>query len=119
MTTKEEVFLMAAKSGFALWTREKVVTAIKPIGQDVDITEEIAKLIELAKAQGAAEEREACEKLCEDIGYGFRNLYKGWPPYTGNEDGRANLYVEGQSDGAYECSEALRNRAAKPNQTGE
>ena len=51
MTTKEEVFLMAAKAGLALWTTGTGRTAIKPIGQDVNITEEIIKLIELVKAK--------------------------------------------------------------------
>lgn len=42
-------------------------------------------------------------KLCEDYSNDRYNLYKGRSPYKGNEEGRADNYVEGQSAGAECC----------------
>lgn len=42
-------------------------------------------------------------KLCEDYSNDRYNLYKGRQPYKGNEEGRADNYVEGQSAGADYC----------------
>lgn len=46
-------------------------------------------------------------KLCEDYSNDRYNLYKGRPPYKGNEEGRADNYVEGQSAGADYCVSTL------------
>jgi len=46
----------------------------------------------------------ACEKISEDRW----SLYKGRAPYTGQESGRADPYVEGESTGADKCSDAIR-----------
>ena len=46
-------------------------------------------------------------KLCEDYSDDRYNLYKGRPPYKGNEEGRADNYVEGQSAGAEYCVNIL------------
>lgn len=46
-------------------------------------------------------------KLCEDYSNDRYNLYKGRPPYKGNEEGRADNYVEGQSAGAEHCVNIL------------
>lgn len=46
-------------------------------------------------------------KLCEDYSNDRYNLYKGRSPYKGNEEGRADNYVEGQSDGAGYCVNIL------------
>ena len=42
-------------------------------------------------------------KLCEDYSNDRYNLYKGRSPYKGNEEGRADNYVEGQSAGDECC----------------
>lgn len=42
-------------------------------------------------------------KLCEDYSNDRYNLYKGRSPYKGNEEGRADNYIEGQSAGAELC----------------
>lgn len=42
-------------------------------------------------------------KLCEDYSNDRYSLYKGRQPYKGNEEGRADNYVEGQSAGAEYC----------------
>jgi hypothetical protein len=55
-------------------------------------------------------EREACAKVCEDIGEDLWALYKGRAPYTGKEEGRADMHVQGKSDGADECAAAIRAR---------
>ena len=46
-------------------------------------------------------------KLCEDYRNDRYNLYKGRRPYKGNEEGRADNYVEGQSAGAEHCVNIL------------
>jgi hypothetical protein len=57
-----------------------------------------------------AAERETCAKVCDDIGEDLWSLYKGRAPYTGKEEGRADMHVQGKSDGADECASAIRNR---------
>lgn len=46
-------------------------------------------------------------KLCGDYSNDRYNLYKGRSPYKGNEEGRADNYVEGQSTGAEHCVNIL------------
>jgi hypothetical protein len=38
------------------------------------------------------------------------SLYKGRAPYKGNEEGRADMFVQGESSGAEYCAEAIRNQ---------
>lgn len=61
-------------------------------------------------------EREACAELCDEYGIDKWNLYKGRKPYTGVEEGRAEDYVQGQSDGADNCAQLIRKRS---NATGQ
>lgn len=58
-----------------------------------------------------AAEREACAKVCQAYGADMRALYKGRPPYKGDEEGRASPYIDGQSDAAYSLMEAIRARS--------
>jgi hypothetical protein len=51
-----------------------------------------------------------CVKRCEAIETDQWALYKGRPPYDGTEEGRADNYVQGKSDGAGMCAEALRSQ---------
>ncbi len=46
-------------------------------------------------------------KLCEEYSNDRYSLYKGRQPYKGNEEGRADNYVEGQSAGADYCVSIL------------
>lgn len=55
-------------------------------------------------------EREACATICEEIEHDRYALFKGRSPYTGKEDGRASHYVNGESDGAGMCANAIRSR---------
>ena len=55
-------------------------------------------------------EREACAKLCDEIATDMWNLYKGRPPYKGDEEGRASDFTQGRSAGADDCAEAIRSR---------
>ena len=56
----------------------------------------------------SAAERERCAKACDAIAEDKWALYKGRAPYTGKEPGRLSVYVEGQSDGADMCADAIR-----------
>ena len=56
-------------------------------------------------------EREACAKLCDEISIDMWNLYKGRPPYKGDEEGRASEFTQGRSAGADDCAEAIRKRS--------
>jgi hypothetical protein len=67
---------------------------------------EVDALVALARA----DEREACARVCDDIGEDLWSLYKGRAPYTGKEEGRADMHVQGKSDGADECAAAIRAR---------
>ena len=58
-----------------------------------------------------AAEREACAKVCDDISEDQWALYKGRPPYTGQELERASEYTQGKSDGAEVCAAAIRARS--------
>ena len=51
---------------------------------------------------------EQAAKACDAIGIDQRSLYKGRAPYNGTEPGRADPHVDGKSDGAWECEEAIR-----------
>lgn len=57
-----------------------------------------------------AAEREACAKLCDEIAIDMWRLYKGRPPYQGDEVGRASDFTQGRSAGADDCAEAIRKR---------
>ena len=61
---------------------------------------------------GLAEMREKCAKACEEIEQDRWNLYKGRPPYTGSESGRADPHEQGVSMGAGECAAAIRARGS-------
>lgn len=62
----------------------------------------------LAWQAATAAERERCAKACDAIAEDKWALYKGRAPYTGKEPGRLSVYVEGQSDGADMCADAIR-----------
>ena len=53
--------------------------------------------------------RESCAKLCDEIAIDMWNLYKGRPPYKGDEEGRASDFTQGRSAGADDCAEAIRS----------
>lgn len=57
-------------------------------------------------------EREACAKLCDEIAIDMWNLYKGRPPYKGNEEGRASEFTQGRSIGANDCADAILKRSS-------
>ena len=58
-----------------------------------------------------AAEREACAKLCDEIAIDMWKLYKGRPPYKGDEEGRASDFTQGRSAGADDCADAIRARS--------
>ena len=58
----------------------------------------------------AEAEREACAKVADSISEDQWALYKGRPPYTGQELERASDYTQGKSDGAEVCAAAIRAR---------
>ena len=71
MTTKEEVLQLAKDAGFRIDCADIIEFNVDWDGCAMEITDEITKLIELAKAQGAAEEREACANLCDSLDNGM------------------------------------------------
>ena len=58
--------------------------------------------------QCAEKIREEGAKLCDEYANDKWALYKGWTPYTGREEGRANHHVQGESDGASNCADDIR-----------
>jgi hypothetical protein len=75
-----------------------------------DALAESRRKVDAMIAVARADEREACAKVCDDIGEDLWSLYKGRAPYTGKEEGRADMHVQGKSDGADECAAAIRAR---------
>jgi hypothetical protein len=60
-----------------------------------------------ACARAAVEaEREACARVCDAQAIERWALYKGRPPYTS----RSSDYVQGESNGADRCADAIRAR---------
>jgi hypothetical protein len=59
----------------------------------------------------AAAERKACALICDDIETDRWALFKGREPYTGKEADRGSNYVQGESDGAGKCADAIRARS--------
>ena len=55
-----------------------------------------------------AKKRDA--KICDEYGAGRYQLFKGRPPYNGTEEGRADTYIAGQSDGAEDCATLIRSQ---------
>lgn len=47
-------------------------------------------------------------KICEDYSEDKYKLYKGYPPYKGDEPERAWEYTEGLSDGSSQCADKIR-----------
>ena len=68
------------------------------------ITEQAWSIWQAATAAALERAAQACEAIENDKWA----LYKGRKPYTGKEPGRASDYVQGQSDGAGDCAEAIR-----------
>jgi hypothetical protein len=75
-----------------------------------DLTLHLKAFEALVRADERSVEREACAKVCDDIGEDLWSLYKGRAPYTGKEEGRADMHVQGKSDGADKCAAAIRAR---------
>lgn len=70
----------------------------------------IAQLFKGRLEQAMADERELCAKVADSISEDQWALYKGRPPYTGQELERASDYTQGKSDGAEVCAAAIRAR---------
>lgn len=67
----------------------------------------MATIMRLAQMVAAAK-RDACVMACDKISADQWALFKGRAPYTGREEGRASEYVQGKSDGADDCANAIR-----------
>jgi hypothetical protein len=52
------------------------------------------------RAEGVAQERERCAKVCDDLEVSIWHQYK--------KERRNNSHTEGRSDGAGECAAAIR-----------
>ncbi|VXB23447.1 hypothetical protein BURKHO8Y_110233 [Burkholderia sp. 8Y] len=91
MTDEEILTTIAAvcdfdRAGVERWRREALI---------------IGRAVERAVLDRAA-------AVCDGVSVDRWNLYKGRAPYSGSEDGRASDYVQGESDGAEKCAEAIR-----------
>lgn len=51
---------------------------------------------------------EECAKVCDEYAIDRFALFKGRKPYTGREQGRADPYYDGASDGADRCAQLIR-----------
>ena len=89
-------------------TQDEIIRMARDAGLWPGVTDVFPKELERFAALVAAHEREACAKVCEEIEQDRWNLYKGRPPYTGAEAGRADPHEQGVSMGAGECAAAIR-----------
>ena len=94
---------MTDREAFEAWAKEKGI----PFHWDAG-TQEYSLVAWQAWQAATAAERERCAKACDAIAEDKWSLYKGRAPYTGKEPGRASDYVQGQSDGADQCADAIR-----------
>ena len=97
---RDEIIAMAREAGFS---ERDAMGRPAFLGNSYDL-ERFAALV-------AAAEREACAKVCDEIAIDMWNLYKGRPPYKGDEEGRASDFTQGRSAGADDCAEAIRKRS--------
>lgn len=70
-----------------------------------------SNLIQMAWDAATKAEREACADICDAYSADKWALYKGRAPYGGMEEGRAEDYVQGQSDGSEKCGDKIRKRS--------
>ena len=109
--TREDIIRMAREAGASFETAEsmfKFATLVAEHARNRTWTQ--AHWTEYERSI-AAVEREACAKLCDEIAIDMWNLYKGRPPYKGDEEGRASDFTQGRSAGAEDCAEAIRKRS--------
>jgi hypothetical protein len=92
-------------------TRDDIIRMAREAGFATSWTEAACEALERFAALVAAAEREACAKLCDEIAIDMWKLYKGRPPYKGDEKGRASDFTQGRSAGADDCAEAIRARS--------
>lgn len=93
--TDDQVIKLARKHGGVPW---------QFMGENTKYLLSIEDLKKLLLA-----EKERLALICDRIEFDRWALYKGRPPYIGNEPGRADPYIQGVSDGAGLCANALRN----------
>ena len=72
-------------------------------GWTIEDANDLIRLIAAALRQ--RDERAA--KIARDYAHDRWALYKGWETYKGNEQGRADPHVQGQSDGAEQVANLI------------
>ena len=102
--TRDDILAIARQAGSADGTTPLEKSIVLYAAKSSKFLEKFAALI-------ANKEREACAKLCDEIAIDMWNLYKGRPPYKGDEEGRASDFTQGRSAGADDCAEAIRKRS--------
>lgn len=118
---QDDIIRMAREAGFEIGSLTNAIYA--PTSCETEL-ERFAALVAAAErevrsvrwdeyiAKAIAAEREACAKLCDEIAIDMWKLYKGRPPYKGDEEGRASDFTQGRSAGAEDCAEAIRKRSS-------
>lgn len=91
--------------------REDIIRIAREQGLPETETEGVFRVNSDDLGRMLADEREACAKLCDEIAIDMWKLYKGRPPYKGDEEGRASDFTQGRSAGADDCAEAIRKRS--------
>ena len=92
--------------------REDIIRIAREQGLPETETEGVFRVNSDDLGRMLAAERESCAKLCDEIAIDMWNLYKGRPPYKGDEEGRASDFTQGRSAGADDCAEAIRKRSS-------
>lgn len=97
---------------FATWWNESG-SRMRP-RPDEDVEEFAKRISGIAWNNCADAVFTACVAACDQVETDKWALYKGRPPYTGQEAGRAQEFTQGQADGAALCMEAIKEAKAKP-----
>lgn len=100
---------MSSRESFEVWASGKRFSVIRMSPGSHDTY--ASRSTEFAWLSWQVAEKQALEravKTCDSVSVDRWNLYKGRSPYTGSEDGRASPHVQGESDGADKCAEAIR-----------
>jgi hypothetical protein len=94
------------------WRRRVLSPAGTIIWVDCGPSDQGAQALYLAAPQPATVDRDAvleeAARICDAIESDKWALYKGREPYKGNEPGRADPHVQGESDGAGQCASRIR-----------
>lgn len=108
--------MTAAREEFEAWFSDGLPAPLRRNGEEyVFVAVQSAwDAWQAAHLAGQRAMQERATEACFDHHFDRWALYKGLAPYTGDEPGRADSFVSGESTGAETCEEIIRALEVKP-----